>query len=278
MSGITTATPRSIDSFLSSLVVTFVIANFLLSIVLLIEPFAMDVLGGVCLAMIGAQVALLNVWFVFAPLPIGRRLIIGLVVGGVWLAASTIIFLVSIPYVVGLLAAFLSLPILMLAIQTPLWVMKVCFNWRVVRMVDGVATPPRRPLRILDLMIATGAIAIVLGLARLGSLGHGFSRADHIFELLGSGTFLGFLSAISLIPCIWAELRGGDRTRALTIAIGVHAAIAAIPLLLVLMEPFVGFSIFLFLAGLPMAGYVTLVLCILSKCRRYGFRLRWGRE
>lgn len=61
----------------------------------------------------------------------------------------------------------LSAPLLVLAVQTPLWIVRLFFRWRIVRDQGLDAAAPEAPLSIRDLMVGTVLVAVSLAAARV---------------------------------------------------------------------------------------------------------------
>jgi hypothetical protein len=67
----------------------------------------------------------------------------------------------------------LGVPLVSLAAQTPLWIARQWFGWRLVKRTDDGSVPRERALSIRDLFVATLVVAASLALARLSP---GFQR------------------------------------------------------------------------------------------------------
>jgi hypothetical protein len=119
-----------------------------------------------------AQGCLLAVWLAWGDWPFSRRLMWHWIAAGVlccvWLIGMTL----SLPngddefVEVGLTVA-LTVPLVSLGAQLPLWIVRQQFGWRLVRLTDGFAAAGEPPLAIRDLMAATVIVAVTFGLARL---------------------------------------------------------------------------------------------------------------
>ena len=240
------------------------------------------------IATLGAQFSLMTIWLVHAPVRFLRRVGCGLVAVVIWYGAvfagalCTNVFRHGPGLLEFLLVTMTPLPLFMMAIQMPLWCIRIWFGWRVELVVEGAATTgPRRPLRILDLMLTTGAVAVALALAKLGNPGRGFfADSDYLGILLFYSAVASFLSALSLPLCLWVGLRKNLSQGAIGIAIGIHAAIIFVPLFIIEiisggMAPSVEVWGYGFLA---MVAYFMIVILILAACRRYDYYLRTNNE
>lgn len=117
----------------------------------------------------------------------------------------------------------LSLPLAALAIQLPLWPLKLYFGWSLVREGDAESAPSDRPLAIRDYLLGTAIVAISVGLARLAPdrLESEFWLAWLIFAASIAGT-----SLVSIVPAMLLMLRGasGRRGAALMMVYALGAA------------------------------------------------------
>lgn len=104
----------------------------------------------------------------------------------------------------------LALPLLFLAAQLPLWILKMALGCRIVfrQTEDSVDCSPSRQFGLQHMLGATTVVAIALGLARvamtdLGPPG-GRTVAEMWFPLMMACLMVGLWSAFSTLPCLWA--------------------------------------------------------------------------
>jgi hypothetical protein len=121
-----------------------------------------------------AQGNLLAAWLAWSELPFGQRLtwhwIVAALLYLVWaagLAISATVAPVNFAEVSSIIG--LSVPLVSIAAQTPLWIVRQIFGWR---LIHGDAKDDTRPapLSIRHLMWATVLVALALALARLAPL------------------------------------------------------------------------------------------------------------
>ena len=167
-----------------------------------------------CIGALGAQASLHAIWFVLAPVAAPTRIAIGLagilVLFAAW-AFGTALFLTSystwIDYWESVLMGLACLPLLALAVQTPLWMARVWDGWHIVH-DDGTHLPPRTErLQIRHLFIATGAVAIALTAARLGTPDGSSSDTAFLNGLLIAGAVAAVTSLFTTLPLTVATLR-----------------------------------------------------------------------
>lgn len=214
----------------------FLVSNALMSVLMSghlgweIERYSLPAWMG----MIGGQAAVHSIWCVFAPHPWVRRFLAGA------LAASAAFVGFVIPPVlfdvllgrhwhlaVGreLAVSLLCLPLFLLAAQTPLWIMRFWFRWRIVRR-DAEAADHVEPLRIGGLLVATTIVSIALGAARVSQSLLGRSGSSNMVGLVFSALVIVVISAMTVLPAVLACLRARRLPRALGLAL---VAIAAVP-------------------------------------------------
>jgi len=153
----------------------FAVTNLLQNLAMGFRPgfdLAAIVFVTACIRAIGAQAGLLAIWSVLAPAPWSRRLLVGvsstLVVYGAWVigyslhasSASQRAYFADRLWI-DVVATFLCLPLLLIAVQIPLWAMRLWCRWRIMHQAD-CEQAAFIPTRIRDLMIATGVVAAAL--------------------------------------------------------------------------------------------------------------------
>jgi hypothetical protein len=168
-------------------------------------PLLPVAVGMTLLGSILAQGCLLAAWLAWGDLPFGRRLRQHWLVAGVlcllWLAG----LLGAAPGVetpaVGFTAA-MTVPLISLAAQIPLWAMRHVFGWRLVRVHSGELPEREQPWSIRDLFLATLIAALSLGLARLSPA----FLQEHDFWIVWAigGTVASVVTCITILPAaIW---------------------------------------------------------------------------
>jgi hypothetical protein len=171
----------------------------------------------------------------------------------------------------------LTVPVVSLGAQLPLWMARLLFGWRLVRCDSAAAD---QPLTIRDLMIATLLVAASFGVARLSPAAQQeqeFRIAWGLF-MTAAATF----SLFAILPAAPLLLRSRPFGRAVMYGL----AFAAVPI--ILLWSVVGFVRFYGLVRLPpwmfFLGLTCLVLCyaltaILAAAvaRDHGYWLAWGR-
>lgn len=180
-----------------------------------------------CLGMIGGQVAIHGVWFVFARLPWPWRILAGaasaILLFGAYLAPS---FLPDgdIDY---LAATLLCLPLFLLAAQTPLWIMRIWFRWRIAHR-DDAASGRYEPMGIGALLLAMAAVASALAAARL-SRSIGSSRGNGSIGWLVVGALvIVAVSTATVLPAVLAGLRARRLPLALAFAFAADVGVVAV--------------------------------------------------
>jgi len=101
------------------------------------------------------------------------------------------------------------LPLVFLAAQLPLWIVRLIFGWRIV--FGDVEEEPDAEVGqfgIGHLLGATALVAVSLGLAQLGSIEAGPLRSSDAawLDMLVACGIVALVSALSTIPCVWAVL------------------------------------------------------------------------
>jgi hypothetical protein len=183
----------------------------------------------------------------------------------------------------GFAFVFLLLPLVFLAIQSPLWLVRLLFRWDIALIQPPEEMSPVRSVTIRDMLVATGVVAGALASARFaGSLWQSNgSSPDPVFWAV-MATLLAYFGGISLVsspPIVFATLRA-RRPGFATLAIAIYCAAWLV----------VVFGIVRFFEGrwprlFDVVGISTVIVTFaaattttLLVVRQLGFRLRWGRE
>lgn len=115
-----------------------------------------------------AQGCLLAAWMAWSVRPFWQRFtrhwIVASILYLVWVAGLAVRHPNEFPRVSSFVG--LSFPLVSIAAQTPLWIVRQMFGWRLVRGGPSNVADPA-PLSIRDLMVATVMIALAMALARL---------------------------------------------------------------------------------------------------------------
>jgi hypothetical protein len=238
----------------------------------------------ILLAIVGcvlAQGCLLAAWLAWSDQPFWRRFrrhwIVAAILYLVWAAGLAI----SHPsqFLVAFSAVGLSVPLVSLAAQLPLWIARQMFGWRLIR-GDAHDDAGPAPLSIRDLLTATFVIALTLALDRLAPSPDGQERG-----LIPLFTFIvaSAVSTVTLLPAAPLLLRIQPFRRGLLFA-GVYAAFW-----LGLLGLFVLVARYSGLFRLPPHPIPTGVACFIlsfaatvmlagAAARTRGYRLVWGRR
>jgi hypothetical protein len=236
------------------------------------------------LAIVGcvlAQGNLLAAWLAWCEGPFFTRLtrhwIVAAILYLVWaagLALSQFGQFAEASSVVGL-----TVPLVSIAAQTPLWIARQTFGWRLIRGEEKNDTSPA-PLSIRDLMTATVLVALSLALARLAR-----SPDDKELGFVWIVMFVmtSTISTIALLPAGALLLRTRQFHRGILFT-GLYAAFWVGLLWLVVL---VGWARGLFppppvafLVGVSclILSFVGTVMLAAAAVRARGYRLVWGRR
>lgn len=255
-------------------------------VLLLIAAFA---------GLIAGQMAALCVWFVWAAgglwlrvvqLALAAILLATAALLGLWAGAGFDLGPTSREDFKAAATTGLMLPPIALAVQVPLWLCCLVFDWRIVPQHD--VTPPP-PLSIRDLLSGTALVALALGSMRLllaatqrGTdleFASGFWQAWAISAVILAGT-----SALLILPMVAILLRPeANETAARGGCAFAAGAVGLAWLTMLLLAAQIGAGgrgpegiAFLFLAVLVLTALGTL-LAPLWMARSQGYRLKIGR-
>lgn len=235
------------------------------------------------IGVIVTQLAFHAVWCVLAPFGLGHRFVSGALLAMGLLGAWFLGFLLW-HEMTGLRfrewdalgTIFLSIPLLAVAVQTPLWAAKFWFGWRIVTPVRRSNDATGRPFGIRDLLIGMALGACVLSAAQLAAPPN-TSTEDFLVPLVIAAVVLAIVSLLTTIPAIVAILR----SRRIAPAVGV-LLLYGFALAVGVIETFVAIAetdtLMMRLGFGTLLGvyFLTLTGCMLA-FRAAGWRLRWGK-
>ncbi len=237
-----------------------------------------------CMSMIGAQMALHGIWCALGQLRWTKRLAVGATSGLVLYGGIVAGWMVLPSFSEGdldgddlltvAMTGLFCLPLLALATQMPLWIMRIWFRWRIAH--RDHADPSRfQPLRIGHLLVAMTVVAGALAAARVSQSISSSREDESIVVLAVAALVIAVASATTTVPAVLACLRA----RRLPLALGLtFAAEVAVYVALAIILGGGRLDWQLIKAALVFAGgyFVTLTAPMLI-ARRLGYRLLWGR-
>jgi hypothetical protein len=260
-----------------ALLIGFAVLDFLAEPV--VELSGWQLMGLLPLGLIGGQLALLAIWAVLGPqrwivrLPVtfGLTLLLFLVlVSGMILTDGT-------QYAARDTRTALLVPLLFLAVQSPLWILRMALGCRILHAATetDASSMLSRQFGLSHLLGAMAVIAVALGLASLGKQDTG-TWAELLIMCLVFATW----SALSTLPCLWAALVARNK-RISTLAIVAYVLVLTLVVLLVSSvlggsAPPSGIGLAVLLLCAALMGSMLAVLHIV---RKRGFVLvRWKSE
>lgn len=236
------------------------------------------------IAVIVTQLAFLAVWCVLAPFSLGHRLVSGVLLATGLLGAWFFGFLlwaemIGLPFREWdeLGTIFLSIPLLAVAVQTPLWAAKFWFGWRIVTPAHHLDDATPRPFGIRDLLIGMALGACVLSAAQLAVPPNNMSTENFLVPLAIAAVVLAVVSLLTTVPAIATILR----SRRIAPAVGV-LLLYGFALAVGVIETFVAFAqtdtlmLRLGFGNLLGVCFLSLTGCMLA-FRAAGWRLQWGK-
>jgi hypothetical protein len=227
-----------------------------------------------------AQMCLLAAWLAWSDQPFGQRLgwhwIIAAILYAVW-AAGLACGLPSRFVLAGSLVG-LSIPLVSIAAQLPLWFARQAFGWRLVR-DDASKAPGVRPLSIRDLMLATMLVALALAPARWVPSPDGKEMGTlWIVAFVAAAT----ISTLTLLPATPLLLRTRQFQHGIWFACLYAVFWMTLPWVVVLIVRSRGIfagpplPVLIGLSCLVLSFAATVILA-LAAARARGYRLAWGR-
>ncbi len=247
-----------------------------------------DILIAIWIGLAVSQVALIFTWWVFAPVPSVIRcawaIFAVLLAGGAYLLGHYL-GTRDDPQDQRQLYEFwivgrLSLPLMVIIAQAPLWLVRVWFGWRIEHKESIDAPADRRPLQIRDAMFVIGITAAALAVARVAPRLYLMEVSRFLAGLAMIACAVAFFSVTAVLPSLWAGLRLPTRATRYAIAMGIPFVVVLGALAIVSVaasqsmakaEAFGYYSI-------VVLTFVTVTTLCFWRCRRRGFVLRWENE
>jgi len=235
------------------------------------------------LAIVGcvlAQGCLLAAWLSWSDQPFWRRLTRH------WIVAATLFVVWAAGLALGQSSQFaelssfvgLSVPLVSIAAQTPLWIARQTFGWRLIR-GEEKKDAARPPLSIRDLMVATVLVALALALARLAPRPDDGERGFVWIVMFGIASTI---SSFTMLPASPLLLRTRPFQRGMLFA-GLYAAFwVALLWVVVLVAWHRGLfppPPLAFLVGVSclILSFAATVILAAAAARARGYCLVWGR-
>ncbi len=233
-----------------------------------------------------AQASLHAIWCVLAPVGFAKRFTVGVGTGlflfVAWALGQGIYhcyesFLRDY-YWETVLTVLLGLPLVLIAIQLPLWLMRMWCGWRILHQADSSQKSEYGAFGIRDLLVATAMLAVALSSARLALRACDLPDDATMLPLV---TGAGAAAAVSLfvtLPAVIATLRARRLGRALLLSLLLYVAVAfgAVAILSLVAGRPPTRQTYFGIAFISASLYGCLVGVMLIM-RRLGYRLHWGR-
>jgi hypothetical protein len=172
----------------------------------------------------------------------------------------------------------LSVPLMSIAAQLPLWIARQMFGWRLIRGEENDGTR-RAPLSIRDLMTATVVVAVALALARLAPSPDGKPIGMLWVIMFGAATTVSTMTLLPVSPLLMRTPRFG---RGVLFACLYAAFWIGLPWLIVLVAwgrglfPPPPLAVLIGISFLVLSFAATVILAA-AAARSRGYRLVWGR-
>ncbi len=246
-----------------------------------------EVIETFLLGLMAGQFVMLSIWAVLGPQPVLVRWLLMLLTGmGLLLIFSLGAFVIDSLSTEAaiIIEPFCWLPLVFLAIQSPLWISKLLTGCRIVDVLaeDALQSEGSRQFDLRQMFVVTAAIAVILTVARLSfyvdpSLYQG-AETQMWLPLLTDCLVCAVWSAFVAIPCLGAVFVARNPMVGLIGVIvyaGMLTCLVAFGITLISGsgddEPFV------IMIGLN-AGSTIVLLCSLHLLRAAGYRLLWVRR
>lgn len=274
-------------SFLMACAIVFAVGNLLFVPVWdKFEPYYLEAVTiYLWLGFIAAQVGLHTVWCVLAPVAIYTRFAVATVAGFVWFVAWAIGFGATMPgdrflndeFQIITLGVLLCLPLVIVALQAPLWLARFWLRWRICHTSEGPAETVTASFRIRHIMFFTAAAALALAMVRLATSVAG--EPELLFNMMVGAVWAMTNGLLILLPMLIATLKSGRLWLSLPLAVllgcGAYAAFAVAGILISGSPP--DQETLWGIAGTLGSLYFCLTSALLV-FRWLGYRLVWGRR
>jgi hypothetical protein len=282
------AAPRQ-QTAISAILLGLLVVDCLASDFLMMPALAMmprrPILGfPLLMASVGcvlAQGCLLAAWLAWSDQPFGQRLLRH------WIIAAILFLVWAAGLALGLPNRFapvssmvgLSVPLVSIAAQLPLWIARQTFGWRLIR-GDANNDTGARPLSIRDLMLATVLVALALAPARWVPSPDGKEIGTPWFVIILAATTI---STITLLPTSPLLLRTRRFQHGVLFACLYAAFWMALPWVVFLIARNRGLfapppvAVLVGLSCLVLSFAATAILAA-TAVRARGYRLAWGRS
>jgi hypothetical protein len=231
-----------------------------------------------------AQGNALAAWLAWSEGAFLRRLFVhwGIAAGlcSIWLAALAI-FVKPQDAIFVQSSIVLAVPLVSLAAQSPLWLARQLFGWRLVRESDGGGIAPDPKLTIRDLLLAMLVVGGALGLGRLLPQ----IQQNGMFWIIfcAACVLTAVISSIGMLPAGAILMRQRPLSRALAYS-GVYAgSLIGLLWLIVIITYFTApqqlepYFVYLRMTSLMLGYGATLILAGVA-ARAPGYQLVWGRR
>jgi hypothetical protein len=194
-----------------------------------------EVVVGLLFGPVAAQLGLLSIWATLGPRPwrvrLPTTLIMGMGLYGALLVGMMASWEPPTHAVREMVQSLLFVPLVFLAAQLPLWILRFAIGCRIVLDDADEADRPTesRQFGVQHLLVATALVAIALGLAStaLASEIERRGAASAWIELVISCVVCSLWSAFTTLPCLWAAFTTRDKGPA-AVAMGGYTLIMAL--------------------------------------------------
>jgi hypothetical protein len=274
---------RSASALLATLIVVSLASDFLIvpvQVTVPVLPILAFPLWLACVGCVLAQGCLLAAWLAWSEEPFWQRILRH------WIVAAILYLVWAAGLALGQPSQFsplsmmvgLSVPLMSIAAQLPLWIARQTLGWRLIRDYERIGTR-HAPLTIRDLMMATVVVALALALARLAP-----SPDGKPIGMLWIVMFVAAMtiSTISMLPASALLMRTPRFERGVLFAALYAAVWMGVPWLVVVVTWHRGYfppppaAVLIGLSSFVLSFAATVILAA-AAARSRGQRLIWGR-
>jgi hypothetical protein len=255
--------------------------NFLLGILAEQAPPGAPGLAAAAIGFVAAQAAVHAIWSVMGPWSRWMRLLLSgstafVLFASIWTGLAIEEFDDSTFWEAGRVI-LLSMPLYLLAIQSPLWVVKMSLDCRLVQKEDEDASSLPRRLSLLDLMFGTAAVALALAAARFARPEE-VDSADFLIPVLIGAVVVAGVSLFTTVPTLFASHGAPNPTLAVAGLVGVQVFICLG--IVGMLSVFTGYmpAEALGLFAVFCASFFAFLNVPMLISRFLGYRLVWGRR